>query len=849
VNDDRVRPPPVEVEAKFQIHSELDFQRVQDHAGSLVSTREQLNCYLDTAERDLVRLGWSVRIRFTEDQAILTWKHRTASGIRADDAVFRAVELERALDRTVAMRCLTAVVRDERIVPEQALWIDPGPPCAQEVRERARSRRLVVTGWSHTRRSTYRVPGRPDLILDETRFPDGTRDFEVEVECEDPQQARERALDAARAAGIRLTAQTRTKHERALGHPGNEAMQFPGGDCGDSSREPPAPSLGVCAGVGVAVFLGYLAFLPPILYWLDAPEIAAAGFQLAQTHPPGHPAMIMGLKAFLMVPIAEVGFRANLCSAVFAALAAALVCRLAMQGMRRAAGRPDARAAAFAGVVAGISFGVSFSAVIQALSVEVYAPNVAFVLGALSLAMDAAGDARRIGPASLLLALGLGNHHFLTLLAIPAVVVAAGRRTLARPAFRAGLALGSIATVFLVGYLWVRGLAGAWPAWADTSSPDGIAWVVSARLFAASLGGYEQALSGPLDNAIKAAALIASVLSPVAPVLAAGGLYVLVRTGRTRVALALLLLIAGSLASKVSMGILDPDNPDDHGYFLAAVAGVAVLQAVFAATLGTMKARSRPVRAALQGLGALLLCAAAVSPAPGGWREASRRATFRDPESVTRMVFEQQPARAVLFLSHYPVFFQSLYARLVEGVRPDLTVVQSSMYQKARGGSFYARRIAREDPDLGSLVHAYLRRGVLDAREIESLASRRPVRFDAEEVPVMPGLRFEGFTLQVLPGARGLVFPQQPRHPRTALAAVEEHLSGLRSCVRGWPDRMDLETRRVYLRHLATMASTFRAFGQPEAALRLVSAALELNPRDRLLRRMEAELAAGPRER
>ncbi len=634
---------------------------------------------------------------------------------------------------------------------------------------------------------------------------------------------------------------------------------------------------------GVLVFCGFLLFLPPVPYWLDAPEILAAGWNLGQVHPPGHPAALMLLKAFLLLPVGEAAFRANLFSAVLGAVSAGLVCRI-VQGIAtemrwtRAHDRldraPRPRHARLvpgvAGLAAGLGTGWSLSSVLQSLSVEVYTLNAALVLSALTLALSAgrgpepgggAGrtDRRVIGPIALLLALGLGNHHFLTVLAVPALAVGLVRwnRSLAASLVASGTVLVA-AGGLIVAYLWARGSAGAWPAWADTSTLDGVWWVASARMFSESLGGFDDPVSGIAGNLGKALALLATDFSPVGVVLAAGGLYLCVRSGRVQAAVVLALLIAGSLASKVSMGILDPHNPDDHGYFLGAVAGVAILQGLFGAGLIGLAAEvplPRPGRWAAGMVGAAVLASTALVPPAMSLPVAVDRAALRDPVEVTRLVWDEQPPRSVLFLSHYPVYFQAMHGQVVEGARPDVTLVQSSLYRKARGGRFYADRLRREDPDLWGLVEGFLRDQTMNATELARLAVRRPVRFDAEDEPVMPGLRFGGWTLEVAvdEAEAGRRPPAEAGgggwagHEKT-LAQVEDHVRRIRRSV-PWPPPGggDVETRRVLVRHLASMARTLAALGHRPAAARLVETALEMNPLDRRLRGLAADLGARPR--
>jgi hypothetical protein len=379
----------------------------------------------------------------------------------------------------------------------------------------------------------------------------------------------------------------------------------------------------------------------------------------------------------------------------------------------------------------------------------------------------------------------------------------------------------------------VRATAGGWPEWADTSDPAALLWVVSARIFTASLGGFEPQSGGAAGNVVRAAGLLADSLGWPSLVLALAGAVALALRARG-LALALGLFVGGSLASKIAMGILDPDNPNDHGYFLGATAGIAILAAAAAGATGAWAA-ARPAgisRAAGLAAGIAALALAGLLPAVAGAGVAGERAGFADTDALGRRLWEEQPPRGVLLLSHYPVFFLAQYQSLIEGARPDVTMIQESLYAKARGGAFYARRIARDDPDLGGIAAAFLDRGVLDWGEVRRLAARRPVRLEASpdlDVP-LADVRYAGWTFAVEPAPD---------------ASVEAEASALRQAVPSWPEP-DLETRRVLLRNLSASAGWLARKGDPAGALRLLREARELNPADRTLAARVRELRATP---
>lgn len=596
-------------------------------------------------------------------------------------------------------------------------------------------------------------------------------------------------------------------------------------DVPESQRAADLRAVGIAA---AAVLVVLIVALPPGPFWLDAPEFIAAAAGWGQVHPPGHPAAMPLLKGFLLLPAGTAAFRANLFSAVFGAVSAGLVglLAIALAGVSERDGGP--RTVRRFGVAATLGFGLCASSVLQSLSVEIYSLNAALALGAVALAAWRPGDARAGGLIGVLLGLGLANHHFLTLLALPA----AGAFFIAPCGLRAGVrralpGLVAAAAVAAGAYLYLPARAGGWPVWADASTVDGVLWIASARVFAGSLGGFEAAGGGLLRNVGLAAGLLADTLTWPGLALAVLGVGVTIATRRGWTAAGLVLLIAGGLASKVSMGLLDPRNPDDHGYFLAAIAGLVAAQAVGARWIADRLAvlsRGAPGR-----LAAVMALAVAVLPMPAGLATARDRAAFDEAAGVTALFWDDVPPGAVVLVSHYPVHFMALHDQQVEGVRPDVTVVQQSFYSRARGGGFYARRVAERDPDLAPLADAFLARGTLDWRALRALADRRPVRLEADpDLAVPPDDVSAAGWLFALRGASAV--EPDPR-PDTA---AEGWPARLRAALPGWP-ALQTETRRVVLRQLAGRALWLDAKGLRDAARSDVAAALELNPVDRTL--------------
>ncbi len=164
----------------------------------------------------------------------------------------------------------------------------------------------------------------------------------------------------------------------------------------------------------LALTLYAFTVLPDIGGPEDTPKFQFLGHVLGTAHPPGYPLYVLLSHLFVQLPIGTIAYRANLFSAVMAAIAAAvafLVCR--QIGSSRGA-------AAFASL--GLATGANFWR--GALFAEVYslAAVVAVTAVALLLGWGASRDRRLLLASAAVASVGLGNH--LTIIGIaPALVI------------------------------------------------------------------------------------------------------------------------------------------------------------------------------------------------------------------------------------------------------------------------------------------------------------------------------------------------------------------------------------------------------------------------------------------
>jgi hypothetical protein len=161
---------------------------------------------------------------------------------------------------------------------------------------------------------------------------------------------------------------------------------------------------GVVAAAVAATALGiYLATLQPDFGGPeDTPKFQFIGYVLGTPHPPGYPLYVLLSHAFVAFPIGTIAYRANLFSAVMAAVACALAYVIGRQ--------LDARRWPAVCAALGLATGASFWR--SAVFAEVYSLAAALVALtiALLLAWGARGGTGRLLAAFGAFAIGLGNH-------------------------------------------------------------------------------------------------------------------------------------------------------------------------------------------------------------------------------------------------------------------------------------------------------------------------------------------------------------------------------------------------------------------------------------------------------
>ena len=160
-------------------------------------------------------------------------------------------------------------------------------------------------------------------------------------------------------------------------------------------------------------FVVYVRTLAPTVYGLDSAELTTGAYCLGLVHVPGYPLYLLIGHLFTRLPIGNVGYRMNLMSAFFGALAIALFYLVLYRLCRRP----------LAALSAVLFLAFSFFYWSPAVMTEVYTLHL-FMMAALILTVLVWHEQRRprwLYLLALLLGLSLGNH-LATVLLLPGLL-------------------------------------------------------------------------------------------------------------------------------------------------------------------------------------------------------------------------------------------------------------------------------------------------------------------------------------------------------------------------------------------------------------------------------------------
>ncbi len=573
--------------------------------------------------------------------------------------------------------------------------------------------------------------------------------------------------------------------------------------------------------------------------WLDSAELIAAARELGGIHPPGHPAWLSLAAIADWWPLGPYGARVVWLSAVMGAVSAWFISRLATRALRDFA---STTAGAWWSFASGLTIACSGSMWFIGARAEVYTLALATNLWALDAALragDRALDRTTIAPiveTAIAVSLGLLNHHYLTVFAMPAIVVAGW------PALRGAvtarpreLAIAIAVALFLgLGYLApsLRALADTEMRWGNPATAAGFWAGITAAHFQVSVTGSQVSIGTNL------AVLLGAITVHMGTWLALLGLLGLGigALRRTRLWWVLLLALLGSLATKALMAI-NTHNPDDFGYTALAAASLAISIAFVGGSLfapdGPLKGftAARRNRLSLLVVPWILLLAGLQALHTASDPDVNL-ANLRAPDVIDSHM-RRQLSPGALYLSNYVFLgFNEQAWRIAEGRRPDLTSAHLSFRTgDTDGGRRYNRWLGDKRPALRPVTVAASRLKRAPIGNILMLAERWDVFAEHDpDLRIPPDLfGFNGIVNRLWRNAERTqghaVAVEQDRHERTwnkLYRQLQQH------------NTLDHQTREVLLwQHTLHAAHALRA-GWVKVAEAELKRAHKLAPHDQM---------------
>ena len=583
----------------------------------------------------------------------------------------------------------------------------------------------------------------------------------------------------------------------------------------------------------------------PANSWLDSAELVACAAELGNIHPPGHPAWLSLAPALHLLPLGPFAWRI----ALFSALAAGVSLFLLVRLVRLCLGDQGSRALTSAwGLLAAATLLASGSLWQVAVRAEVYTLALAANLWALHAAILAGGLARRrevdprlvvryLASAAMAICLGLLNHHYVTLFAVPAVLFAAWPAVvwLSRRFPGAALAIALGCAWLGLGYLalGLRGHADTEMRWGDPSTAGGLWDTLTAKHFQKGITKIHVAFG---ENALVLTGMVAEAMSLPLALCGLAGLA-LAGLWRERGQVALWLAFLGGIATKSVLQI-DTGNPDDHGYVLMAPALLGVGTAQFAAFLGGRRGVlahwAEPRRRSLVHVAVLAgLCLAAGQVSVHLEQPRTQLAHLRAPAAVDDELRRALPPGALYLANYYGLGFNEQAFRIAEGRRPDVVAAHLSFRTgDTDGGAAWQAWFAQRHPEWAELALAAAKLRAAPIGNLIPLLETRPIFAEQDpDLRIPPGVfGFDGVASRLLPQAeRAIDYDVSAillRHK-----AVWERLAA----ALGPDPGRDGPTRAVLLWQHALAAAHALRRGWLHVAQDELARAEALNPGDRLL--------------
>lgn len=198
-----------EKEIKLDLSNEENYLKLLDFFQGSKHERQLENHFFDTEDWALSRSGWALRLREEENSATITAKGTADKGIEK-------LTVRPEIEQNIPAEVIPVLVK-------QGIYLSDLPASLAKILEDRIAGKRLTERLSFT---TYRTVARYEtddtgfvFEIDRTLFPDGSVDYELEVELDDMSQfpsAMDAITDIFNQVNIEISCQKDSKFARAL---------------------------------------------------------------------------------------------------------------------------------------------------------------------------------------------------------------------------------------------------------------------------------------------------------------------------------------------------------------------------------------------------------------------------------------------------------------------------------------------------------------------------------------------------------------------------------------------------------------------------------------------------------
>ncbi|MEZ4288383.1 MAG: DUF2723 domain-containing protein [Polyangiales bacterium] len=592
----------------------------------------------------------------------------------------------------------------------------------------------------------------------------------------------------------------------------------------------------VAAAVAFAVpFIAYIATATATGHWLDTGEFIAVASEMGIAHPPGHPlsSILFGLAHF--IPFGSLALRVACVCAFFASAASTVLFRCFERSLRLCGfTKPVLQIAPALIGTLWVSLGTGWW--MQAIRPEVYALQALVSLITIErlLAFEEHREPSQLYEAAFFWGLGLCNHHYLSLLLAPMIVLVSIRLVRLGHTRLWTRCIGwTFAGLLTYAFLPLRSWTKPFLNLGSPTNPANFFWTISAKAFQKSVS--EDTVEPFLDRLADVSVALVQDMGFVVIALAIVGAYAAFRIAASRrIAFVWFLVFAAVFFGRVILGFVR-GNPDALGYIMLATVALGFFFSFLVAFL--LKAISDNLPDFHQELVvtvAILFCLVPIVQLDRNWVSVSLF-SFDEIKTVDDANYRELPENSLVFAYHPQTVFRYWGARAEERTRPDVLYVPMPLLHYPG----LVDRLVEREPMLKDLLTTKLVSGKINVHALHALARVRPVFMELD-------LRVPEELWPFLSPYR--VFHRVISEP----IGSDEEAAGAEEQKQFWTDTYrelhgvaDDQTRAYFLWHHYMNALYFARTGDRTAASESIRRALSLNPETKELHELQTALRTG----